>query len=146
MNERRFMSNIKSSFLENNIWSTILVDGSDFSPRPCDMIANYHGRLWAIEGKFQKSFKAFGLSQIRDSQRLNLDAITQGGGIASIFLNIWIPRQENRLLIWHLQDFKSRAEKSSFKKGELMAMPYIQGSKNRFSVQEILKSVNKFLY
>lgn len=144
MNERQFMSNIRLSFLDNNIWSTTLVDGSDYSPRPCDNITLLDGRLLAIEGKFQKSFKAFGMGQIRDSQVLNLDAITQGGGVASIFLNIWIPREENRLIIWEWSDFKEKTRNGSIKKKELLEMPYIEGRKQRFPVDQILDRIKNF--
>lgn len=138
------MSNIRLSFLDNNIWSTTLIDGSDFSSRPFDNITLLDGKLLAIEGKFQKSFKAFNYSSIRDSQRLSLEAITQGGGIATVFLNIWVPRQENRLIIWHWPMLKARLQESSIKKKELLEHPYIKGKTQRFNVEEILSVIKSF--
>lgn len=137
------MSHLRLSFLDHNIWSTTLIDGSDYSPRPFDNITLIDGKLIAIEGKFQKSFKAFGMSQIRDSQKLNLDAVTHGGGAAFIFLNIWIPRQENRLIIFDWTSFKSRTAHSSYKMAELKALPHITGKKQRFSVPGILEKITQ---
>lgn len=141
MNERNFMSSVRLSFLDHNVWATILVDGSDFSTRPCDMIACLDGKLIAIEGKFQKEFKAFGMKQIRDSQILNLDAITQGGGLAFIFLNIWIPNKENRLIIWEWTHFKKITAFGSIKKKTLRDLPYIQGHKKRFPIAQIISTL-----
>ena len=100
MNERMFMSDLRQSFLESNIWSTTLIDGSDYSPRPFDNITCINGQLIAIEGKFQKTFSAFGIRNIRDSQIQNLNTVSHSLGHAFIFLNIWQPRTENRLIIW----------------------------------------------
>lgn len=137
MNEHKFMSNIKASFLEHNIWATILIDGSDYSPRPFDMVVCLKGKLVAIEGKFQKNFGAFGMRHIRESQILNLNAVTQGGGTAFIFLNVWLPNKENRLLIWEWENFKEITANGSIKKSTLINLPYIQGAKKRFPVEEI---------
>jgi len=145
MNERTFMSNVKLSFLDHNLWATTLVDGSDFQTRPCDMIACLEGKLVAIEGKFQKSFSAFGIKHIRDSQVLNLDAISQGRGVAFIFLNIWIPNKENRLLIWEWEIFKKITANASLKKKTLLEMPYIQGAKKRFPIEDILLEIDSQL-
>lgn len=145
LNERKFMSHLRLSFLDNNIPAFTLYDGSDHMTRPFDQVVCYQGRYIALEGKFQKSFKAFGMSQIRDSQVLGLNAVTQGGGIALIALNIWIPRQENRLIIWPWQEFKKRTTISSYKKPELEAMPYIQGKKGRFPIDQVLKVLHSSL-
>lgn len=144
MNEHKFVGNIKKSLLEHNIWSTILVDGADFSPRPCDLLACVSGKLVAVEAKFQRDFKAFGIKHIRDSQVLNLDFINQGGGMGFIFLNIFIPYKENRLLIWEWNQFKKITANGSIKKKELMEHPYLPCHKGRFSAQDMTHIIQRY--
>jgi hypothetical protein len=141
MNERKFMSNLKKSFLEAGYWSTTLIDGSDYSPRPFDNITCINGKLVAIEGKFQKDFGAFGMRHIRDSQILNLDAVRLSGGQAYIFLNIWIPRAENRLLIWEWEYFKALTSEGSLKKRQLLDHPFVPGKKGTFPIPEVLSKM-----
>lgn len=144
MHEHKFMSNVRLSFLENNIPAYIFYDGSDFQTRPFDMAVCLNGDFIAIEGKFQKNFNAFGMRHVRESQIANLEAHAQGGGCAFIFLNIWIPRKENRLLIWEWEEFKSMTKHTSIKMRELMDSHYLPCHKGRFSAQDMVHIIQRY--
>ncbi len=113
----------------------------DFAARPFDVAVDYHGKFLAIEGKFQKSFNAFGMKKIRDSQIANLNAITKGQ--AFIFLYIWVPNQDHRLLIWEWEEFKRRTETGSIKKHELMDEPFVTCKNYIYNVEQIVDYLPK---
>jgi len=105
-----------------------------------DIHAVFSGLPMAIECKLYKSFKGFGLNQLRDEQIAALNAYWEAGGRAFVALNIrikpikGIQKRENRLLLfeWPLR-FHSKAE--------ILEHPYIEGSKGLFSLDSWLNSL-----
>jgi len=137
INERQVASNLRKSFLENETWCAIIYDGMDFAERPFDMVSIFKSKLVAIELKFLKSFSAFGMRHMRESQIKNLNMVSESGALAFVFLNIWIPHKENRLLIWEWNRFKSLTADGTIKKKELEQWAFIQGKAQRFPVDKI---------
>lgn len=139
------MSVLKKNLLQNGIWCCIIYDGHDFSDRPFDMLIRINNKILsdtvAVEGKFQKDFSAFGMSKIRESQIKNLDKYEKENGLAFIFLNIWMPRKENRLIIWEWGEFKKITKNGSIKKKELTETPFIKINYESFQVDRIVEKI-----
>lgn len=103
------------------------------APKQFDIHAVFSGVPLAIECKLYKSFKGFGLNQLRDEQIDALNAYYEAGGSPYVALNIRVPavkgtqKRENRLLLfeWPMR-FHS--------KQEIMEYPYTEGYKGLFDL------------
>jgi hypothetical protein len=108
--------------------------------KPFDIVAClFGGEFIAIEGKQMKKYQAFGHRHMRDCQIKALDVIGRLGGAAYVFLNI---RQKtpyiNRLIVFEWPDPILGTPTKSYKKKELLAMPYVTGKKGLFNLNDIL--------
>lgn len=107
--------------------------------RPCDIFYFYDGHGGAIESKFQRNFSAFGANKIALHQIDTLNYIYNTNNKAFVFLNIFIPREENRLLVFPWNECGWRLTVGpSYKKKELLEWPYVQGHKKLYDLTEIL--------
>jgi hypothetical protein len=107
-----------------------------------DIHAVHCGVPLAVEAKLYKSFKGFGLNQLRDEQIDSLNAYWEAGGKAFVALNIRIPasreqkqKRENRLLLfeWPLR-FHGKAEIEEY--------PFIPGGNGLFELDGWLKQLH----
>ena len=146
--EAQFLTELKHSFraqVEQCFWYKITdvpmgIRNSNSPMRfnvakPFDVLAILNGVPVAIEAKYQNSFAEFGMGQIRPSQVIGLEAFAAGGGHSYIILNIRIPNECNRVLIFNWQEFKKR-DKSIGKK-ELEQWDFIEGSKGTYPVHQL---------
>lgn len=111
-------------------------------PKPFDAFASIWGTAVAIEAKVIPKYQAFGLGQLRDSQMRGLQAMTDSGGKAFVFLNVRGNGRGrlNRVIIFNWETFARR--KTSIKKRELETLPYIESKKGLFDLR---KWVDSFL-
>jgi penicillin-binding protein-related factor A (putative recombinase) len=132
MRETQFNSEVMTSLKAFGAWSYKIADSptswtmarTRFTPeKPCDIVGCYASKFFAIEGKQIKSFKAFGMNSLRQSQIDSLNDIVSRGGAAFVFLNIRIKaaksvgvKQDDRLLIFEWTEFKEITANGSLKK------------------------------
>jgi len=105
--------------------------------KPFDIVCFHDGDGVAIEGKQLKKYQAFGHRHMRECQIEALDRIIETGSRAMVFLNI---RQKtpyiNRLIVFEWPDDVLRNPKMSYKKKELLKMPYVTGKHGRFPLRD----------
>lgn len=97
MREATFTTELKKSLIAFGAWAYKIPDspfgrgssGARFNQdRPFDLVVGYQGSLIAIECKLMKQPGSFGLRDVRDSQRENLDKVLLAGCPAYVFLNV----------------------------------------------------------
>lgn len=137
MREATFNSEVVNSIKHWGGWAHKIADlpasltfGLRYVPeKPCDILACYHNRFFAVEGKQLKKFEAFGLRHMEHAQIKELTDIVKRGNKAFVFLNIRIKavkgktKHENRLIILPWE--KIRDLKETIKQKEIMALPYV---------------------
>lgn len=106
-----------------------------------DISAVYQAMPIAIECKLLHGFEAFGIRHLRESQINALTNHSRCGGLAFVALNVRIPYQENRLIIWPWIDFLSAAAPTSIPGKALVDLPYIQGEAGVFPVFDWLQKL-----
>lgn len=139
MRESIFNTEIKRSLIKAGYFVYKIFDmprfiGSRFQDnKPCDILAcGQDGKIIAIESKQIKKWQAFGLRFLRPHQIETLEKIHSLGGWAFVFLNVRIIKpKENRCIAIHWPVLKS---KKSFSKKELPLLPFYQGSKKEFAI------------
>jgi hypothetical protein len=120
-----------------------------FSPeKPCDIIAGIKGRSVLIELKQIKKWQAFGKTQMRGSQILNLTEAMRSGSACFVFLNVRIraikglSKHENKLLIFDWAKWGDILSSGTIKAKELVRIPYIEGSsKGGFDLTSFFNSI-----
>lgn len=108
--------------------------------KPCDIFACIDGTMIAIETKQIKKWRAFSLADMRPAQIVQLSRIAEHGGRSFVFLNVRIPRKENRLLVFEWTALFERLQISSIKGLELERLSYYEAHKTedgkvRFDLQ-----------
>lgn len=139
MSERSFLQDLKKSFeIASNgfihyfkIPDMPHTKGSNTKfdiKKPYDSYVIYSGIPMAIEAKFTKDYKSFGLKDLRPNQIKGLDEMQNAGGLSFVFLNIKRPScpiekisRCNDLLIFPWPEFKSH--KGNYLKKELLEYP-----------------------
>ena len=87
------------------------------NPRPFDVIACYQGKSIAIECKWIKQPKAFGMSSLRPVQINGLNKHQESGGLSLVVLFLKY-RHKINMLVWDWQEFKNH--NGTYKKYELL--------------------------
>ncbi len=128
-NEQTFTTDLKASFIKHGAFFFKIPDmphgaGGMTSfdiKKPFDAVALYRGRAIAIEAKFLKEYKSFGLKDLRPNQIDGLNWWEMQGGESYVMLNVRRPNNPltgskrcNRLMIFPWKEFKNR-EKNYFK-------------------------------
>ena len=105
--------------------------------KPYDALVTYRGVSIAIEAKFLKSYKAFGISDLRPNQVDGLEEHERAGGLSFVFLNIRRPRDYtsehppcNRLIIFPWSEMRVR--EGNFFKVDLIKRPDSGFRKGRY--------------
>ena len=158
-NEATFLRDLKKSFKEHMQGDFIhffkIPDMPHFKgsrtkfdiKKPYDCYCVYKGIPIAIEAKFMKDYRSFGLKDLRDNQIVGLEEMEKAGGKSFVFLNVRRQRDYvtgaipcNRLLIFPWKDFKNREK--NYRKADLIKYPQTDYEKGRYSgVDEFLKEV-----
>lgn len=113
-----------------------------FTPsKPCDILGCVMGRFFAIESKQIKEWKSFTIKMLRPNQIVALDDIVKAGGRAYVFLNVRMPRIENRLIIFDWAVWATHLKGDLIKPDSLKNMPFIKGAKEEFDLSEFLKDI-----
>lgn len=155
MKEAIFLTEIVNSFKDHDCYAFKIPDMPTsmmfrFNPdKACDIVVGYGRGFLGVEGKMSKKFEAFGMRHVRESQQGHLDDMVRTNNEAYIFLNVRISgdktkgvKRENRLIMFPWAEFKIHEEEfGSYKQKEIMAMPYVKGSKKRFDLTEFLKAL-----
>lgn len=141
INEAHCTKELINSFISKSIWAYKIPDSYDMVERPFDVVVNYKGQAVAIECKFYREFKAFGLSQIRDSQIRNLNSFTNSEGYAFIILFVRgntakeVEGRYNRMYLFEWESFRDRCSEASYKKKELLLLKnYTHGKKKLYDL------------
>lgn len=152
MQEKNFQTEVINSLKANGAFAYKIPDQPRYSdsaqrfnpPKRFDILAVYSGVPLAIECKFYKEFKGFGLNQFRDEQIDALNDHAAAGGKSFAFLNIRIKKPyENRLLIFDWPWFYrtlSRAGKC-IPKNEIELYPFLVGYKSQFPLSNWLNEL-----
>ena len=145
--ESRFNTEIKNSIVAAGGWAHKLPDpprggggeGRTFTTkRPCDLVYFFRNNGGVIESKFQRGFKAFG-GRLAEHQIETLNQVVATGNEAWVFLNIYVPRETNRLLAFPWPDNRL-VEGPSYKKQELIDYPYhVECEKGLFDIARVLE-------
>lgn len=154
MREATFISEIMGSIGKAGFWAYKLADSptswtkdkTRFTPaKPCDIVSCFFGLMVAIECKQLRKWKAFSLSDMRESQIEALDAILVTHGLSFVFLNVRVEadfvkgtKRENRLIVFPWADLKARFASGSIKAKELQTLPYVTGTKKRFDLSQFI--------
>ncbi len=150
MKEAVFNTEVVNSLKKMTAWPYKIPDmphfpGAKFRfdrEKPFDIVAlvlRTRPMFVAIEGKQLKSYQAFGYRHMRPCQIEALNHIFHLGGIAYVFLNI---RQKkpyiNRLIAFEWPNARlSSPHEPSYKKHELLEMPYITGKNGLFNLESL---------
>jgi len=129
--ESNFNTEVKNSIIAAGGWAHKLPDppkkiATASSVRPCDLVYFLLNIGGVIESKFQRNFNAFGPSRMAEHQIKTLNEVMATGNEAWVFLNIYIPRETNRLLAFSWPDNRL-IQGPSYKKKELLEYPHIEG-------------------
>lgn len=147
MREQIFVSEVIASLRDHGAWAYKIPDmptswvsrRTRFTPaKPCDIVAAFHGKFIAIECKQMKQWKSFPISSLRESQVQALDDLHYQGARASVFLNVRIAKEENRLIIFEWGWLKTQ---KSIHAKMLKELPYIDGKRGRFNLGGFLGAV-----
>jgi len=142
--EQTFCTEIINSFEQKGIWAYKIPDMPRFKgqktrfsiKKPFDIIVDYYSRFMAIECKFSRGFKAMNISQFEKKNNNQIDNLLQHN-LCYIFLNIFIPREINRLLIFDREAIGDLVLKKRYTKKELEAWPkYIDGRQGLYYLSE----------
>ena len=74
--------------------------------KPCDIVGFYKGKGFAIESKQIKKYAPIGFKMLRPSQVRNFEEMISKGNRAFVFVNVRVPRDPNRLLIFTYESFR----------------------------------------
>lgn len=157
MKEKQFTAEIMHTLSQAGIWAYKLSDSptswtmskTRFTPeKPCDILSCVRGKFVAIETKQIKSFKAFGLYDMRPSQIESLDAIVEVGGRGFVFLNIRLPndfrtgqKRDNRLVVFDWVYLRERFAKGSIKAKEVRELRFTRKSPDKKNGATTVKGV-----
>lgn len=96
--------------------------------KPYDALVTYRGVSIAIEAKFIKEYKSFGIKDLRPNQVDGLEDHERSGGLSFVFLNVRRPRSYtselppcNELIIFPWSEM--RLKEGNYLKKELTALP-----------------------
>lgn len=98
--------------------------------KPCDIIACRGGHLVAIETKQIRKWKPLSHRDFRPEQKNSLKSILDRKGSAFCFLNVRIPKEENRLIVFDWSTWGDRLSTSSIHVKELKTLPWLNPIKN----------------
>lgn len=151
-NEKDFLGELKTAFEGLGAYWYKIPDspvykgmGTRFNcPRPFDALCILDGIPIAIEAKFQNSFSAFGLKNIRESQFHGLTSFEAAGGKAFVALNIHIKPVDgrarvNRLILFDWAEFRNL--KQNFSTAELKQLAYCKGSRGTFDLNDLYAEI-----
>lgn len=148
--ERIFTTELGHSFRERGAFFHKIMDmphfqGAQFRfdiKKPFDVFACYLGIPIAIECKSITKFQKFGIKNLRPNQVIGLEAFSNAGGSAFVFLNVRrrasiddAISHTNRLYIFEWKELRA---KEAYSKAELLTLPHIVGRKQRFNLDEFL--------
>ena len=152
MNEKSFLAELKRTFDEFGVFWYKIPDlpvyksmSTRFNPpKPFDAIMLRQGVPYAIEAKYLPDFKSFGIRNLTQSQVEGLCDWQAAGGKAFVFLNVRRKSDAsndisriNRLYVFDWSQM--RASSKNYNKAELMQLPYSEGSKGVFDLDQVFK-------
>lgn len=70
-----------------------------------------------------------------------LDAVVRTGGRAFVFINVRIPRIENRLIVFDWKMWAEVLRGGPIPLRDMKTMPYIKGAKDLFPLEELMEDL-----
>lgn len=111
-----------------------------FSPtKPFDIVADYCGKFIAIECKMFKEYKAVSLGLFRRQK----EGVIKNCQLTNllrheccyVFINIFVPREMNKLIILNRSDIKHIIDGHTIRKKELEEFEYVESKKGIYEVK-----------
>lgn len=142
--EKVFLTQLRDSFRNFGAFFYKIPDtgGSEVRfqiKKPFDAFVVLRGTPIAIEAKFQREYKAFGIKQLKDHQIEALEEFSRHGE-SYVMLNIKHQgdrekglKRMNRLLIFYWEYFK---QKETYKKAELLECFYVEAKGGVFDLSK----------
>jgi len=144
INEASCTTELVKSFKKKGHFLYKIPDGLDMTDRPFDCTGCVNGKAIAIECKFQRDFRAFGMRSIRESQIRCLNEFEAANGQAFICLfirgNLEGLGYFNRVIFFTWKEFKEYTGKqNSYKKEVLLNYNYNLGSKGIYNLDKFFE-------